>query len=223
MELSEFFIGTVYGINKLTRELDVYIPKLMPAIPETREEMTVPTNMSGKELQTQYSNNLKYLSKITVAAEDADTEMPKVGSKVRVRFLDNSIQRGFWSKWNPNGDYEIIDEEKYPTQSYLMINDRKIGINLLDTIQLILPEGYSYVVNEKDKTKKITLIKDTVNDERISLLESMVGRPRQEREYDDEFGHHKELAVETGLYSKISELEAKVSELKEKLSKLEGN
>ena len=220
MDLNEVFIGTVVKTNPKTREVDVYIPKLMPAIPETRKEMTVMTNMGQKTINTPYDNDIKYLSSITVASERADEAMPKVGSRVRVRFLDGTITSAFWSKWNPNGDYEVIDEEKYPREFFLTIGSRKLEINADDNIKIVLPDGFSYVINtdEKKKEKTIRLSMNTEFLDRLSFLEKLVGHESFTHTYTDKNGTHSEEFNASGIYSRIETLEKEIDDLKGKLS-----
>ena len=203
------FVATVKGYNRLTRELEVFIPKLMPAIPEGQSSRTILTNLGNKNIKIKHSDNIKLKSTIRVKAKDKDSEIPTIGSRVLVIFLDNKFELGYWEKFNMSGDYEVIDEEKYQRSFFITIGNKKFEVNRDDNIQIELPEGYKVVYNEKGKDKIIRLSKDDEYEERIRLLETSVGIPTIEKatRIDEKRNPYEVKISATGLYKQIEELE----------------
>ena len=169
------YIGTVYGYNRDTRELEVYIPKLMPGIAENLKDIDIKANI-GAEISSnlKYDNSLKTSSTLTVSAIDTDEPLPKIGSKVRIWFIESNINLGYWTKFNPDESYEVIDEEKYKEDFYLGINDSKLTVNTMDEINIKLPYDAELIYTEKDKTKTIEIGPDTELLDRITSIETRV-------------------------------------------------
>lgn len=167
-----FYIGTVYGYNVETRELEVYIPKLMPGIAESSKDIDLKTNL-GSDISTNiiYENLVKTSSTITVSAMDTDEPLPKIGSKVKIWFIESNIHLGYWTKFNPDELYEVIDEEKYKEVFYLNINDSNLTVSTMDEINIKLPYDAELVYTENDKTKTIEIGPDTELLNRVSNIE----------------------------------------------------
>ena len=108
------FIGTVMEINTTTREIAVYLPKLMPAIPYGGISITSRTNLGNLKTNVNYNSNITTSTSFWVKAENSDEPMPNIGSKVQVFFLENNPRFGFWKKFKPDEKaYSVIDSEKY--------------------------------------------------------------------------------------------------------------
>lgn len=175
--LNQRFIATVYGYNIQTRELDVFIPKLMPQIPEGQKERKSITNLGNTTANIGFNHDIKISSTIKVKAEDKDEALPKIGSKVLVLFYDSRFKYGFWRKFNPNADYEVIDEEKYPRQNYFQINDKKTTVNRDDTVVLKL-NGCDITLQENEKQKIFSIISESL-EKRLLKLEDALGMPAE--------------------------------------------
>lgn len=222
-DFSEDFIGIVYGYDANTREIEVFIPKLMPAIPENREDVVTKTNLAivSAQYDVQHNTNITLTSTITAKAASYDNEMPKIGSRVFIDFLEDDPSYPTWSPWNYNGDYEIIDEEKYPEYFQFKIGDKQVALNKNDSIELQLPDGYEVMklndsADPKHKTFKITN-EETVSG-RIEKVEKIIGTSEFTRQYTDKFGDlQNETIPASGLYKLIQELQNEINFLKESI------
>lgn len=222
---SDTYIGIVCGYDINTRELDVFIPKLMPAIPENRENVSVKTNlgMVSSLYNIKYNPQIILTSTIKVRAEDMSAELPKVGSRVEVYFLEGNPLYPCWSCWNYNGDYEIIDEEKYPKYFSLKIGGMVVDVNKDDVIEINVPEKYEVLQAKDDdqKHKVFNLVENDTIEERLNSITTSIGNIEYTRTYTDTFGvTHKETVEASGLYKLINELQKEITFLKNKVSDL---
>lgn len=238
--LNQRFIATVYGYNIQTRELDVFIPKLMPQIPEGQKERKSITNLGNITANIGFNHDIKISSTIKVKAEDKDEALPKIGSKVLVLFYDNRFKYGFWRKFNPNADYNVIDEEKYPRQNYFQINDKKTTVNKDDIIILKL-DGCDITLQENEKQKIFSIISETL-EKRLLKLEESLGMPAEIDLDSDLFkvknenseienilnvseptGVYKEIqSLNNSLLEKIEEQQKTIDSLTKRIEKLEN-
>ena len=219
-DLSGYFIGIVYGYDVNTREVEVFVPKLMPAIPENRGDIVTKTNLAivSAQYNVQHNDNITLTSTIIAKAANYNNEMPKIGSRVFVAFLEDDPLYPVWSPWNYNGDYEIIDEEKYPEYFQFKIGDKQVVLNKNDSIEIQLPDGYEVMrlndsVNPKHKIFKVTN-EETVS-ERIEKVEKIIGTSEFTRQYTDKFGDlQNETIPASGLYKLIQDLQNQIISLK---------
>ena len=142
------FIATVMKNNKTTRELAVYIPKLMSALSgENILDYTIITNTNSHIPPTKsYSSGTVHkVNYIWARAWDMDTPLPEPKSKVEIIFLDGNFQTPYWRKFNVNKDYSIIPEERYPTLVTLQLNDSEhsqyIDVTTSDRVVFNLSEN----------------------------------------------------------------------------------
>ena len=165
IKLNETYIGTVLKIDKENRRVGVYIPKLMPTLYSgDATEYKYPTN-SGLNVDLTNVNISSTVTKTNymwVKGENADDPLPDIGSKVRIVFLDESPRLPYWRKFNYNGDYSVIEEERYPKLINLQVNNHELEVNTADEILLEVPDYYSIVSEQQEKTKKIS-IQDNFN------------------------------------------------------------
>jgi len=61
--------------------------------------------------------------------------------------------------FNPNNDYEVIDEEKFPKIFDFKIGNKTIQINSEDSVTIEFPENFITVLNQEDKNKTFRLYK----------------------------------------------------------------
>lgn len=221
--LNGYFIGTVVGYDTSTRELDVFIPKLMPNIADGRKDVSIKTNLGNNKINIKHNENLIISSSIKVKAEDKDESIPEIGSKVMIYFLDERFELGYWYKFNVNGDYNVIEDEKYKLLNTFYINDSFNEVYEEDTISIELPEGFS-VVNEINpfgndkKIKKIKIEKDKITEKRVSELEELVGTPGKVQVIENDNGEEKELQVEaSGIFKELSKRDEALSMINFKL------
>lgn len=192
-EFSGNFIGIVKSYNKDTRELDVFVPKLMPGIKEDSNEVSLMTNLGQlvSNFPIKYNPHVKIASTIRARAKDTEDALPTVGSRVLVKFLDNNPMWPYWEKWNINNDFEVIDEEKYPYYFSLTLNGKSIDVDNSDKIEIRLPEGYEVVTlpgdDSKHKIFKVNLKNDII--ERLNKLEETVGHKHYINKYKDPTGN----------------------------------
>ena len=166
------FIGTVKKYNIKTRELDVFIPKLMPQIAEGRPTIKIKTNLSNQNLIT-HNSSVSIASTITVRAYDMSEPLPDIGSKVRINFLEGNFYYGFWRKFNVNEDYKVIYREKYPKQFTLQVGDKQVEVDQDDKIVIQLPDDFKFAMYSSGaKTKVINIIPSF--EERLSNLEKRI-------------------------------------------------
>lgn len=211
------FIGTVVGYDLVDRTVDVFIPKLMPMIPENRKSTNTITNLGNLSVNIKYNPNITLKSSIKVKPLKADEPMPDIGSKVLIYFLDNSIHQGIWEKFNVNNDYQIIEDEKYPEYFKIAVNNYYLTVNKDDKIVFEFPKEFSVVPISKGKTKTFK-ISFSNNEERIKALENEIGNSSYSTTQQDNNGNIKEIDVNSkNLLSRIQLLEDELNELKNKL------
>lgn len=158
---SGYYIGTVMDTDRSTREIQVYIPKLMPII-DSADNLTYKTKSYNFELTlngTSAVDNEVVMRKTIIArAEDKEESMPAKDSKVIVYFIDNNPNLAFWRKFNVYGvDYEKDQEdrlvkEKLFTISFIKNNDvlNSIDIHKNDNISIEIPDNLSINIDKKD-------------------------------------------------------------------------
>lgn len=178
--LKGYFIGSVLKIDKETRKLGVYIPKLMPTLSEgSVTSYTLPTNsgLSVGEFKTNVSSTITKINYIMAKPEDWDTPLPAIGSKVMVYFIDSAPSQAIWAVFNPNGDNEVIAEERYPKMFSLTIGGKPIDVSNSDSITITLPEYLtvaSYSDADDPKSKTIGIIADKAFVNRTKALQEEV-------------------------------------------------
>jgi hypothetical protein len=163
INMDNYFIGRVLEINKTTREVSVHISQLMPAIAsEASQVIQSQTTNNLKISGVDYSGTLKLRNSFWVKPNDYDEPLPKIGSKVSVKILDGNPRLSFWDKFNPNNNYEVIDEEKYPKSFDFSVGNKQVQINKDDKISIILPENFTTVLNEEEKDKIFRLYQENL-------------------------------------------------------------
>lgn len=214
--LTGFFIARVVGYDKDSRELDVFIPKLMPAIPDGQKDVKIMTNLGNPNINVKFNESIVSTSSIRVRAQDARIPLPDINSSVIIYFLDEKFEYGFWFPFNVNNDYKVIETEKYSELSYITINDKKTIIKEFDDIRIELPEGFSVILTEDSETKvkNFKISQDQSLVAKITNLENIVGNDNGIIQYTDNEGNtkHKTL-VAKGLYKKINSINSKVEDL----------
>lgn len=225
-DFSGSFIGIVYSSNTKTREVSVFVPKLMPMIPEGRENVTTKTNVGSisSEYTPIYNENIVMSSVIVAKAEDYTAPIPKNGSRVLIEFLEGNPLYPYWSEWNYNGDYEIIDEEKYPEYFQLVIGEHRISVLKDDIVTIELPYGYDAINLSEGKNKKFSINITNNIYERLADIEDNIGNPTINRLSTDKSGNQVVETVEpSGIYELIEKLREEIDELKKKIIDLESN
>lgn len=210
------FIGTVKSYNTQTREVLVYIPKLMPGISETQNIITI-TNYGNSSLnRIGYNKNITFSNGIWLLPKNADDKLPNIGSKVMVQFLENNPSMGYWEKFNQNNDYSIIDSEKYDKLHTLTINGVTSEIYEDDDIEINLPDIFeSVVVKDKDNKKiKINISVDTSFLDRIRNIEDFIGNGSYISLTPGLYENDVKNVDATGLMKRIETLEKEIEELK---------
>lgn len=168
-------IGIVKGYNKDTREVAVYMPKFMPGIVETKS-IEAKTKYEGTIISDiPYSPTIKTSPYVWAAAKDMSNKLPKVGSKVIISYIDNNPELMYWEPFNPDGDYDVIDDEKYSRVNYLNINGQEVPIYQDDILTVNLPDGYRSVVLKNNKTITLNIIPESEDSFTIADLKKRVG------------------------------------------------
>ena len=219
---TEMYIGTVYSYDVNTREIEAFIPKLMPAIAEGRDKIKYMTNLGSTSLNNVlYNNYITIKSTMTIKAYDKDEAMPEIGSKVAIFFLDADITRPYWTKFNMQGDYEVIESEKYPKRAYLKIGSKQITINNDDLIKIELPDNYKVILIEDGKTKTFKLTPESDIAVRLMSLENKVGQEEYTK-YSTGFDGStvSEVVPASGLVKIISDLQARIRSLENSLANM---
>jgi hypothetical protein len=160
MEFSDLFIGIVLETDVLTRRLGIYIPKLMPAISESSSYSSeISTNSNNAFIEgVKYNTTLKVKNTIWAAPWNVDFKLPKPGSKVIIYFIDDSPKSVYWFPFNSNGDYEVLDEEKYAKVINLKVGNSNIEVFEEDSVNLNLPSNFSTTYfDSADKQKEINI------------------------------------------------------------------
>ena len=164
VDFASTFIGTVSAIDATTRKVAVYLPKLMPAIVEGTSTKESITNYGNSYINIKYNTTVKTRSSLWVNAMDTDAPMPTIGSKVRVSSIEGNPYDMFWRRFNPDGDYTEIDDEKYKSLYSISIDDKIIPISESDVLSIVLPDSVSSIYTYDGKTKTITLSDITTTD-----------------------------------------------------------
>jgi hypothetical protein len=154
-----YFIADVLEVDRSERKVSVYIPKFMPGMPggqQVSSSVTTTTNPNITGLN--YNTTIKIRNSMWVYPWNFDDPLPKIGSKVSVFFIDGNPKTGYWQKFNPNNNYEVIDEERYPKLFNLDFSGSLVSINTEDNLTIEFPSNYSSVYNENDKNKTIRII-----------------------------------------------------------------
>jgi len=215
--LNRYFIGTVKAYDASKRTVDVFIPKLMGLLPESRADSSSLTDCGKASIDIKYNKTIKTSVVFTARAEDKDASMPDIGSKVRIRFIDGIITNPTWSKFNINGDYKIIESEKYSKQFSFKIGEKQIDVNSEDTINIVLPEGCKVIeLNDKDDSKKktFTISFPETLETRLKLLEDAIGIMSYTRTYKTSDGNDAtENISATGIYKKLEDLQEEIKNL----------
>lgn len=162
-------IGTVLVVDSANRKLGVYIPKLMPAIDGSiKKSYNVATNngIELPKLNNMVSTTVNKTNYIWVRNWDSEEAMPDVDSKVEVVFIDGDIRQAFWKKFNPNGDYKVIESEKYPAYSTLSITNGKTGVSETikkdDIIAISIPDYFTINKTEDGKTHNFLITETAI-------------------------------------------------------------
>lgn len=173
---TEYYIGTVMGIDIVNRKCNVYIPKLMMGLPGNlviNNEYPVKTENIINIKNLNIATSLTKTNIIEVQSYDIDEPMPEIGSLVLVYFLEGNPKYGYWEKFNPYGKYKVIESERYPKIFTLEIGEKKIQVNQDDYIKIDIPKEYEVIFVESEKTKLIKIHNDD-NSVSISELQSIV-------------------------------------------------
>jgi hypothetical protein len=156
---NNYFIADVLNIDFNNRRLAVYIPKLMPGVAGNQEISAVIQTSNNPNVSGLQSFNTVINTKnsIWVFPWDFNEPLPKIGSKVAVFFLEGNPKTGYWQLFNPNNNYEVIDEEKFPKLLNLSFANSSIQVDTDDSVEIIFPDNYTSVLNQNGKNKKIEL------------------------------------------------------------------
>ena len=191
----------------------MYLPKLMPAIPEGRKDISISTNI-GIPINVNYNSFVKISSSITARALDADEQLPDIGSKVGIIFFEGQADLCFWFKINVNFDYTVIPEEKYPSYFSLQVGNKFLNVNKDDFVKIVFEDENEIVLIEKDKEKEIKILKPKNTDERIKKLEDKIGIKSGISENVNAYGDIVyEEVTGYGLLSEVENLKKQVEEL----------
>jgi len=162
VSLDDCVIGNVLDINTETRHIAVYIPKFMPGIAAGNSQvLSTRTNTSNVAVSNiEISSQIKTRNSIWIQARDFKEALPKIGSKVSVWIIDGNLKTAYWSPFNPNNNYEVLDEEKYNTLFNLQIQDTLISLSEEDTLIFDMPNSMSVVYSEDNKFKTIKITQE---------------------------------------------------------------
>lgn len=156
-DLSFTFIGTVLGYDVKERTLDVYLPKLMPALPSGKirnaQFQTSNLNING---YNEYKPTVTGRNTIKAYPAAAKAKLPAVNSKVAIFFIDANPKRPIWYAFDPFNDLEVIEEEKYSKLFKIGVNGSPIQISEEDQVNFELEETAVVLRNGKDVTVKLT-------------------------------------------------------------------
>ena len=166
---SGYYIGTVMDTDLETREIQVYIPKLMPII-DSEAAITYKTKSYDFNLSINgtsgVDSNVTMRNSIIARAEDKEETMPTKGSKVIIYFIDNNPNLVFWKKFDVYGiDYEKdtsdrLNKEKLFSIDFIKNNGilNSIDIHKGDKISLEIPSTMNISIDKNDSENiKISL------------------------------------------------------------------
>lgn len=183
---TDFYVATVRGIDAVNRTCNVFIPKLMMTLPDSEfisHEYPLFTDKIVDAENLKISKSLTKINYFKVFAKDQDEPMPAVNSRVIVYFIDGDPKQGYWTKFNPDGNYKVIDSEKYKKCSSLQIGDKKIDINEEDNIQIFIPNDFKVNVVEKGKNKNIYIEHNMKSDTSIGYLKTFIEGLKKNMDY----------------------------------------
>lgn len=183
---TDFYVATVRGIDVVNRTCNVFIPKLMMTLPDSEfisHEYPLFTDKIVDAENLKISKSLTKINYFKVFAKDQDEPMPAVNSRVIVYFIDGDPKQGYWTKFNPDGNYEVIDSEKYKKCSSLQIGDKKIDINEEDNIQIFIPNDFKVNVVEKGKNKNIYIEHNMKSNTSIGYLKTFIEGLKKNMDY----------------------------------------
>ena len=156
--LKQTFIGTVLKVDRENRRVGVFIPKLMATMYDSEaQDYNYATNngIALNNLSTAISNTVEKKNYLWIKPRERSNGLPDVGSKVLVKFLDGNPRLGYYCVWNINGDYKIIEEEKYPELFNLEIDaDRAIKKGY--DVKINFPQYFNTTAYTDDENHEIT-------------------------------------------------------------------
>ncbi len=156
-----YYIGTVMDTDPQTREIQVYIPKLMPII-DSADNLTYKTKAYNFELALSgtgaVDSDVTLRKTIIARAEDKEETLPAKESKVIIYFIDNNPTLAFWRKFNVYGvDYEKdsddrLNKEKLFTLTFIKNGDvlNYIDVHKNDNISVEIPNNLNISIDKKD-------------------------------------------------------------------------
>ena len=155
-----FFVGDVLEIERETRRVAVYMPKLMPGIGGDSQISSSVSTASGTGVTgLNFSETVRVRNSVWVKPYDFDEALPSVGSKVIVFFIDGNPKLGYWDKFNPDADYQVIDEDKYPGLLTLRFAGSSVPVNKDDQLTIDFPSDFSSVFTQEGKSKRVEVFK----------------------------------------------------------------
>ena len=160
-KLTETYIGIVLDINKEKRYCYVFIPRLMMGLPDNiivNNEYPIENFNIINKTELNLAKSITKTNVLKVYSEDIEEPMPLKGSLVQIYFLDGNPRYGYWEKFNPNGKYQVIEEERYPKLFTIQLNNKIIEIKDTDTLKINIPEDYKITYEENEKIKTINIL-----------------------------------------------------------------
>lgn len=221
------FIGIVKAYDKISREVAVYIPKLMPAISEDDIEKDILTDNGLSDINEVFYDKQTHISNLLwVRAYDTDEPLPEIGSKVLVEFFESDPKLGYWEKFNMNDDYSVIESEKYPSLGEIKIgnkadNLKTIQFNTEDKIEFVLPEHLDITVLTDGKKKTINVIDTLGIREQLQQIILRIGQEGGIEEIRNPDGSVTEREVSPqGILGSISLLGSVIESMQEEIKNL---
>ena len=155
-------IGTVLSYDEKSRELICYVPKIMSGLPSERlVETQVQTNGNFRNITgyTNYKPTLKIRNGVKLKSWDTTSKIPKTGVKIEVKYFEGYPKLGFWKDgFNPDGQLEVIDKEKYDKLFKLKVGNQSVDIYNDDNLTLEFNSDKVILnKNEKDSLFRINI------------------------------------------------------------------
>ena len=151
-----YMIGDVLNVEKDTRRVSAYIPKLMPGIGgDSQFSSETPTSSNPRISGLGFSDTVKVRNSMWLDPYDFSEPLPAIGSKVLVFFVDGNPKTGFWDKFNPTNDYSVVDEERYPKLLDLRFAGGSVAVNSEDTLTIDFPSNFTGIVSQDGKSKRV--------------------------------------------------------------------
>lgn len=203
---SLYIVGIVKKYNTATREVAVFIPKFMPIVPENREDIQEMTNYGNNTLNSsiQYSSKVTKSSYIWAMAKNVDEKMPKIGSKVLLTFMEGDIESLYWEPFNPNGDYQVLDDEKYDNLISFQLGNLSTQLSEEDSLRVQLPDDFDCTMRSDDsKTKTFKINYTNTAKASVQNIYKIIGNTTYVTKVN---GRYKTIKP-TGLIAKIEALE----------------